>query len=102
MNGGKFLDEGIDQRALHWDGNWKTAGVSKDTQGRCRVVLNRAVARSGTDGLLLGENCYSFYGANLANGASRLAGVMLHASPVATKIIIETVMEDRHEAYRRP
>lgn len=48
----------------HWDPAWLTAGVSKEG-GQCRVVLNRAVARSGTDGLLLGENCYSFYGANL-------------------------------------
>jgi len=47
----------------HWDPGWATAGVSR-VNGKCRVVINRAIARSGTDGILLGENCYSFYGAN--------------------------------------
>lgn len=50
--------------------NWAAAGVYRARGERCVVVMNRAVARSVFDGLLLGRDCYTFYGSAHVNAHS--------------------------------
>jgi len=90
------------ERSRHpdnWSADWSSNGISKLKGDKCRIVINKAVARSPTDGLLLGENCYSFYGANIQVDSSRFSGNMLHASPLAVKIVVWTLMEDHYQAF---
>ena len=68
---------------------------------KCRVVLNRMVARSVFDGILLGLNCWDWYGARLMNFESRLFGNLNHASPIVAHLVQTTFMADQYEAFLR-
>lgn len=76
------------------------AGVTMGPAG-CRVVMNRAVLRSVFDGLLLGANCWAWYGARSMTDSSRLFGNFQHASPLAVDVLVLSHMQEHYEAYRR-
>ena len=84
-----------------WSGeNWHelVGGIRRRPDG-CRIVMNRAVSRPVLDGLLLGEECFSWYGSRSMSSASRLFGNMQHASPLAIDVLLVTVLQEHYTAY---
>ena len=76
-----------------------TAGVQRDGNLDCRVVLNRVTTRPAYDGLLLGEDCYQWYGYRAMTDLTRLFGMMLHSSPLAIELLLRTQLRDHYAAY---
>lgn len=66
----------------------------------CLVVLTRTIGVSALDGLLLGWDCYTWYGQESAPHFDRMWGVILHSSVLATDVVIGSLMQAEMARYR--
>jgi hypothetical protein len=62
--------------------------------------MNRASARSVLDGLLIGEDCWSWYGSRIMSPISRLFGNLQHASPLAIDLVGRTAALRHFRGFR--